>query len=46
MKNWAKKGKIAAKKWFLGLQKSWVDNQSRKAKWYKMQVVFLKLNMM
>ena len=32
--------------WVFGLQKSWVDNQSRKAKWCKMQVVFLKSNML
>jgi|GEM_PF-1684125 len=24
------------------MQKSWGDNQSRKVKWYKMQVLFLK----
>ena len=46
MKNWAKKGKMVVKKWVLELQKSWVRHQSRKAKWYKMQVVFLKLNML
>ena len=26
----------------MGLQKSWVGHQSRKVKWYKMQVIFLK----
>ena len=45
----AKKGKIAVKKWGLGdkkwvigLGKLWGGDQTRKAKWYKMQVKFLK----
>ena len=51
MKHMAGKGKIAAKKWgfrgkmwVIGLAKLRAFNQSRKAKWYKMQVLFLKLN--
>jgi len=53
MKYMARKGKmvikkwgLGVKKWVLGLQKLWVGRQSRKAKWYKMQVVFLKLNIL
>ena len=49
MKHMAKKGKIAVKKWGLGaksgefgVEKIRVGNQSRKAKWCKMQVSFLK----
>ena len=45
----AKKGKIAVKKWGLGdkkwdigLGKLWCGDQTRKAKWCKMQVMFLK----
>ena len=45
----AKKGKITAKKWVLGaksgqfgVEKIRVGNQSRKAKWCKMQVFFPK----
>ena len=45
----AKKGKIAVKKWGLGdkkwvngLGKLWGGDQTRKAKWCKMQVKFLK----
>ena len=45
----AEKGKIAAKKWVLGVksgdlgvEKIRVGNQTRKAKWCKMQVTFLK----
>ena len=45
----AKKGKIAVKKWGLGdkkwdigLGKLWSGDQTRKAKWCKMQVMFLK----
>ena len=45
----AKKGKIAVKKWGLGdkkwvigLGKLWDGDQTRKAKWCKMQVTFLK----
>ena len=52
MKYMAKKGKMVVKKWdfrgkkrVIGLRKLRVGNQSRKAKWYKMQVFFLKLNM-
>ena len=44
-----KKGKIAIKKWgfrgkkqVIGVEKLWVGNQTRKAKWCKMQVLFLK----
>ena len=51
MKNMAEKGKIVVKKWgfrgkkwVFGVEKIRVGNQSRKAKWYKMQVFFLKLN--
>ena len=51
MKYQAKKGKMVVKKWFFrgkkwvfGVEKIRVGNQSRKAKWYKMQVYFLKLN--
>ena len=47
----AKRGKMVVKKWvFRGkkwvfrVEKIRVGNQSRKAKWYKMQVFFLKLN--
>ena len=49
MKHRTKRGKTAikkwgfrGKKWVIGLQKSWVGNQNRKAKWCKMQVFFLK----
>ena len=49
MKHMAKMGKIAIKKWgfrgkkrVIGLEKIRVGNQSRKAKWCKMQVLFLK----
>jgi len=49
MKHMAEKGKIAAKKWVLGaksgdlgVEKIRVGNQSRKAKWCKTQVTFLK----
>jgi len=49
MKHMAKKGKIAIKKWGLGaksgqfgVEKIRVGNQSRKAKWCKMQVFFPK----
>ena len=51
MKYMAKWGKMVVKKWFFrgkkwvfGVEKIRVGNQSRKAKWYKMQVFFLKLN--
>ena len=49
MKNMAKRGKkwvFRGKKWIFGVEKIRVGNQSRKAKWYKMQVFFLKLNML
>ena len=49
MKYMAEKGKIAAKKWVLGVksgdfgvEKIRVGNQTRKAKWCKMQLTFLK----
>ncbi|WP_019189026.1 hypothetical protein [Prevotella conceptionensis] len=45
----AKKGKIAIKKWgfrgkkqVIGVEKLWVGNQTRKAKWCKMQVLISK----
>ena len=45
----AEKGEIGGKKWFfrckkrvIGLEKFWAYNQTRKAKWCKMQVVCLK----
>ena len=47
----AKKGKIAVKKWglgdkkwIIGLGKLWDGDQTRKAKWCKMQVEFLKID--
>ena len=49
MKHMAEKGKIAIKKWvlraksgLLGVEKIRVGNQTRKAKWCKMQLTFLK----
>ena len=49
MKQMAKKGKTAIKKWdfrvkkgIIGLEKIRAGNQTRKAKWYKTQVSFLK----
>ena len=45
MKNMAKRGKMVVKKWVFGVEIIRVGNQSRKAKWHKMQVFFLKLNM-
>ena len=49
MKNMAKKGKMAVKKWdfrvkkqVIGVEKIRVGNQTRKAKWCKMQSFFLK----
>ena len=49
MKNMAIKGKIAVKKWGfrgrkgeIGVEKIRVGNQTRKAKWGKMQVLLLK----
>ena len=38
----AKKGKIAVKKWVVGLEKIRAGNQNREAKWCKMQVLLLK----
>ena len=47
----AQKGKIALKKWdfrgkkhVIGAEKWWVGNPNRKAKWCKMQVMFLKID--
>ena len=47
----AKKGKIAvkkwglgAKKWVIGRNKQWAANQTRKAKWCKMQVLFFNID--
>ena len=52
MKNMAKRGKMVVKKWVFrgkkwvfGVEKIRVGNQSRKAKWHKIQAFFLKLNM-
>ena len=49
MKHMAGKGKISIKKWsfrgekrVFGVEKIRVGNQTRKAKWYKMQVLLLK----
>ena len=42
VKKWGFRGK----KWVFGVEKIRVGNQSRKAKWYKMQVYFLKLNIL
>jgi len=49
MKQMAKKGKTAIKKWdfrvkkgVIGLEKIRAGNQTRKAKWCKTQVLFLK----
>ena len=51
MKHMAKKGKIAVKKWVLGaksgdlgVEKNRIPNQTRKAKWCKMRVLFLKID--
>ena len=51
MKHMAEKGKIAIKKWvlraksgLLGVEKIRVGNQTRKAKWCKMQVLGLKID--
>ena len=51
MKHMAEKGKIAIKKWVLraksgdfGVEKIRVGNQTRKAKWCKMQVLGLKID--
>ena len=49
MKHMAKKGKTTIKKWdfrvkkgIIGLEKTRAGNQTRKAKWCKTQVLFLK----
>ena len=51
MKNMAKRGKMAIKKWgfrgkkcVIGVEKIRAGNQIRKAKWCKMQVLFLKID--
>ncbi len=51
MKNMAERGKIVVKKWVfrgkkrvIGLEKIRGGDQSRKAKWCKMQVLFLKID--
>ena len=53
MKNMAERGEIVAKKWdfrgkkrVIGLEKIRGGDQSRKAKWCKMQVLFLKIDKM
>ena len=53
MKYMAKRGKMVVKKWVFrgkkwvfGVEKIRVGNQSRKAKWYKTQVFFSKLNIL
>ena len=49
MKNMARRGKMVVKKWVFrgkkwvfGVEKIQVGNQTRKAKWCKMQVLLLK----
>ena len=51
MKNMVGKGEIVVKKLdfrdkkqVIGLEKLWVGNQNRKAKWCKMQALFLKID--
>ncbi len=51
MKHMAEKGKMSikkwgfrGKKWAIGVEKIRTGNQSRKAKWCKMQVLFLKID--
>ena len=51
MKNMAKRGKMVVKKWVFrgkkwvfGVEKIRVGNQTRKAKWCKMQVLGLKID--
>ena len=51
MKHMAQKGKIVVKKWdfrgkkrVIGLEKIRVGDQTRKAKWCKMQALFLKID--
>jgi len=38
----SKSGILGGKKWVIGLEKLRVGDQNRKAKWCKMQVLFLK----
>ena len=47
----AEKGKMSTEKWVfrgkmgvLGLEKNRTSNQTRKAKWCKMRVIFLKMD--
>ena len=51
MKHMAEKGEMVVKKWVfrgkmlgLGLEKLRASNQTRKLKWCKMQVLFLKMD--
>ena len=51
MKHMAERGKMTikkwgfrGKKWAIGVEKIRAANQSRKAKWYKMQVLLLKID--
>ena len=51
MKHMAEKGEIVVKKWHfrgkkwvIGLEKFGVGNQTRRVKWCKMQVLFLKVD--
>ena len=51
MKHVPQRGKITIKRWgfrgkkqVIGLIKSWAGNQTRKAKWCKMQVLFLEID--
>ena len=51
MKHVAEKGEMSGKKWVFrgkkcvfGREKSWVGNQTRKAKWCKMQVLLIKID--
>ena len=51
MRYMSEKGEIVVKKWdfrgkkqVIGLEKIRVDDQTRKAKWCKMQVLFLKID--
>jgi len=39
-----KKWGFGGKKWFFGLEKLRAGDQNRKVKWYKMQVVDLKID--
>jgi len=40
----SKSGVLGGKKWVIGLEKLRVGDQNRKAKWCKMQVLFLKID--